>query len=82
MLETQCPAQCIFRTGRVLHELPNLQFSCDTEKVGDSKTKYSRDLPAGLVAKTPSSNAGGMGFTPAWGIKILHATRCSQILNK
>ena len=56
------------------------QFSCNREKVGDSKTKYSKDLPGGLAAKTPSSNAGGVGFTPSWGIKILHATKCSQKL--
>ena len=38
------------------------------------KTSNNWDFPAGPVVKDSLCNAGDSGSTPAWGIKILHAT--------
>ena len=40
--------------------------------------KLYKDFPAGSVAKTPPSSAGGVGLIPGWGTKIPHPTGCSQ----
>lgn len=36
------------------------------------------ELPGSPVVKSPRSKAGGVGLTPGWGAKALHAAQCRQ----
>ena len=46
----------------------------ETGRGADFKSSMYRDFPGGPVVKTSSSNAGGAGSIPGWGVKIPHAS--------